>query len=134
MYSEKDAVTPEEKQAIIRHIRNFVAQAGLRLTRAERNYVRNVEPVMKIHYTGRKRGELTVRWDFPNHRTLILKRKGHLLFEGKVHWDVRLLTDYATPAIPRHFFGARGEDIRLMSPEAREVLKQWEGDPPPGKK
>ncbi|MBO4304572.1 MAG: hypothetical protein J6A21_08305 [Lentisphaeria bacterium] len=134
VFSEKDAVTSEEKQAILAQVRRFVNRGKLHLTKAERNYVQNTDPVMKIHYTGRKRGELTVRWDFPNHRTLILKRKGHLLFEGTIHWDVRILTDYATPAVPRHFFGARGEDIRLVSPEATEVLKRWEGDPAPSGK
>ena len=134
VYSEKDAVTPEEKQAILAQVRRFVNRGYVHLSRAERNYVLNTDPVMKIHYTGRKRGELTVKWHFPNHRTLILKRRGHLLFEGTIHWDARILTDYATPAVPRHFFGAKGEDIRLISPEAQEVLKKWEGDPPPAGK
>ena len=61
VYSEKDAVTPEEKQAILAQVRRFVKRGNLRLTKAERNYVFNTAPVMKIHYTGRKRGELTVK-------------------------------------------------------------------------
>ena len=135
VFSEKDAITEEEKEAIIAYIRYFVNRSNLRLSKAERNYVRNMPPVFKIHYTGKKRGDLTVRWKFPNHRTLILKRSGHLLFEGKIHWDVRLLTDYATPTLPRGSFGSKGEDIRILRPEVEEVLKQWQGDPPPdGKK
>ena len=134
VYSESDAITEEERGAIIEYIRYFVNRSNLHLSKAERNYVRNTEPIIKIRYTGKKRGELTVRWNFPNHRSLILKRKGHLLFEGEIRWDVRILTDYATPTSPRHFFGAKGEDIRIIRPEAEEVLKQWQGDPEPGKK
>lgn len=134
VFSEEDAITDEEKEAIIAYIRYFVNRSNLNLSKAERSYIRTVPPVFKIHYTGKKRGDLVVRWKFPNHRTLILKRSGHLLFEGRIHWDVRLLTDYATPTLPRGSFGSKGEDIRILRPEVEEVLKQWQGDPPPGKK
>ena len=128
VYSPSDAITEDEKQAIIAYIKHFVAKSNLSLSRAERNFVRNTDPVFKVHYTGYKRGDLTVRWTFPNYRSIILKRKGHLLFDGKIHWDVRIITDMATPTIPRSMFGAKGEDITKMSPEAAEVLKQWQGD------
>ena len=134
VFSPGDAITEEEKDAIIRHIRYFVKKSNLSLSRAERNYVGKVPPVFKIHYTGYKRGELTVKWNFPNYRTIIIKRKGHLLFEGKIHWDVRIITDKSSPTIPRSIFGAKGEDITRMSPEAAEVLKQWQGDAPQKKR
>ena len=134
VYSPSDAITENEKQAIIAYIKHFVSKSNLSLSRAERNFVRNTDPVFKIHYTGYKRGELTVRWNFPNYRSIILKRKGHLLFEGKIHWDVRIITDMASPTIPRSMFGSKGEDITRMSPEAAEVLKQWQGDTPGDKR
>lgn len=134
VFSEGDALTSREQEAIIEYIRYFVNRSNLRLSKAERNFIRNTPPTFKVHYTGKKRGELTVKWNFPNFRTIILKRKGYLLFEGKIHWDVRILTDMASPTIPRHFYGARGEDIRMMRPEAEKILKQWQGDPPPEKK
>lgn len=134
VYSEKDAITEAEKEAIINHIRHFLNRSKLKLSRAERNFIKNTPPTVKIRYTGRKRGRLLVRWDFPNYRSIILKRYGHLLFEGKIRWDVRIITDHSTPTVPRSFYGAKGEEISLSQPVIREALKKWQGDPEPVKK
>lgn len=134
VFSPEDAITGEEQAAIIHHIRYFVKHSNLKLTKAERKFVDYTPPVVKIRYTGKKRGSLLVRWDFPNFRSIILKRHGYLLFEGKIRWDVRIITDRSTPTIPRSFYGAKGEEISLSQPAIREALKKWQGDPEPVKK
>lgn len=137
IFQESDALTEEEKEGIIAHIRQFIDKAqykrldpknpkhykGFRLSSAERRFIRNAPPIFKVHYTGRKRGELIVRWNFPNHRSIIIKRVGYLLSVGKNDWNVRVMTDRATGTIPGNYFGAKGEDIRRIPPEMRKALQ-----------
>lgn len=139
IFTPADALTDREKEGIIAHIRQFVERAqyqkldlkanakhykGLRLSPAERKFIRNAPPLVKIHYTGKKAGELTVRWNFPNHRNLIVQRKGYLLSTGKNDWNVRIMTDHATGSIPKLYFGSKGEDIRRLSPEMEKALRE----------
>lgn len=137
IFKPSDALTEEEKEGIIAHVRQFVEHSqyrkfdtknakhykGFRLSNAERKFIRNAPPVFKVHYTGKKTGELLVRWNFPNHRSFIAKRTGYLLSVGKNDWNVRVMTDRATGRIPPNYFGAKGEDIRRIPPEMQKALQ-----------
>lgn len=110
-------VTPlsdAEKDAITAHIRNFLGKAkSLRLTPAQLNVINSQKPKYSIYYTGYKRGHMSVRWQLPAYKTLILQRSGDLLGNIRSDWTVRLINDRTSGKLPSNFFGAKGEDISL---------------------
>ena len=114
MITEKDHLTDTEKEIVISHVRRFITKAKkIHLTNAERQMIQTVAPSMHIHYTGHKSGQLSIRWQLPNYRLLLLQRSGNLLSPERADWTVRIISDQASGKIPKNFFGARGEDISL---------------------
>ena len=114
MITEKDHLTDTEKEIVVSHVRRFISKAKkMHLTPAERQMIQTVPPSMHIHYTGHKSGQLSIRWQLPNYRLLLLHRSGNLLSSERADWTVRIISDQASGKIPKNFYGARGEDISL---------------------
>ncbi|MBQ9338070.1 MAG: hypothetical protein IJS14_12320 [Lentisphaeria bacterium] len=114
--SDKDRLTPEETDAVIAHVRNFVVRSRkLRLTPAEMEIVRKVKPQVGVRYTGPKKGRLSIHWSLPNYRTLLVQRSGDLLSSSKADWTTRVITGTSSDKVPDNFFGAHGEDVSLPS-------------------
>ena len=112
--TEKDKLTDTEKEIVVSHVRRFISKAKkMHLTPAERQLIQTVPPSMHIHYTGHKAGQLSIRWQLPNYRLLLLHRSGNLLSSERADWSVRIISDQASGKIPKNFYGARGEDISL---------------------
>lgn len=115
--STVEALTEAEKDAVTAHIRKFVSRARtLGLSRAELRIIQTQKPKFSIHYDGYKRGFMSVRWQLPAYRALILQRTGNLIGNNRSDWMIRLISDKTSGKIPSHFFGANGEDISLPSP------------------
>lgn len=113
-FNEKDQLSDLEKEIVVSHVRRFVLQAKkIRLTEADRQRIRSEEPVLHIRYSGYKSGQLSVRWQLPNYRLLLLQRSGNLLSSERADWIVRVISDQASGKIPKNFYGANGEDISL---------------------
>ena len=114
LITDKDRLTENEKAIVVSHVRRFISKAKkIHLTNEERQMVRTVPPAMHIHYTGHKSGQLSIRWQLPNYRLLLLHRSGNLLSSERADWTVRIISDQASGKIPKNFYGARGEDISL---------------------
>ena len=112
--TEKDKLTDLEKGIVVSHVRRFVMRSRkIKLTEAERQRIQKENPVMNIRYTGHKTGQLSIRWQLPNYRLLLLQRSGNLLSSERADWIVRIISDQASGKIPQNFYGAHGEDISL---------------------
>lgn len=112
--TEKDHLTERERAVLVSHVRRFLAKAKkLHLTPEERQMIQAVPPTIHIHYTGYKSGQLSIRWQLPNYRLLLLHRSGNLLSSERPDWTVRIISDQASGKIPKNFYGANGEDISL---------------------
>lgn len=112
--TEEDKLTELEKEIVVSHVRRFVLRSKkIKLNQAERQRVEKEKPVMHIYYTSRKTGQLSIRWQLPNYRLLLLQRSGNLLSSERADWVVRIISDKASGKIPKDFYGAHGEDISL---------------------
>ena len=112
--SQKARLTPAEEDAVTAHVRRFISKARkLKITEEERSLIQTGKPDFHVRYTGYKEGHLTVRWNLPNYRVLMLQRSGKLLSDNRADWTIRLITDQASGKIPKNFYGANGEDISL---------------------
>lgn len=112
--TREDHLTPAEEDAVTAHVRRFVSKARkLNITEEERALIQTGKPDFHVRYTGYKEAHLTVRWNLPNYRVLMLQRSGKLLSGSRADWTIRLITDQASGKIPKNFYGANGEDISL---------------------
>lgn len=112
--SERDRLTPDEEKRLVEQIRDYIVRSKkYKLSPADREVIRNRPPELHITYESRKTGWISVRWVLPNYRILLLQRSGYLLSFHPSEWVVRIIADQASGKIPRHFFGANGEDISL---------------------
>jgi|GEM_PF-1751139 len=112
--TQRDRLTPDEEKRLVEQIRDYLVRSKqFKLSSAERELIRTRPPVLHIAYEGHKTGWISVRWALPNYRILLLQRSGYLLSFRPSEWVVRIITDQASGKIPKHFFGAHGEDISL---------------------
>ena len=111
---EKNRLTPTEEQIVISHVRRFVLHSQkIRLNENERRIIQTTKPSLYIHYTGYKAGRLSIRWNLPGYRSILLRRSGNLLSSEKADWAIRIISDKTSGKIPSNFYGAHGEDISL---------------------
>ena len=112
--TERDRLTPDEEKRQVEQIREyFVRSRQFNLTEADREQIRKNQPDVHVKYDGYKNGWLSVRWSLPNYRVLLLQRQGDLRTFRPSTCVVRIISDQASGKIPKHFFGANGEDISL---------------------
>ena len=112
--TQRDRLTPEEEKRLVERIRDFLVRSKrFKLTAADREVIRNRPPELHVTYEEHKTGKIAVRWVLPDYRILLLQRQGYLLSFHPSEWVVRIIADQASGQIPKHFFGAHGEDISL---------------------
>ena len=112
--SQRDRLTPDEEKRLVEQIRDYMIRSKkYKLSSADQEVIRNRPPELHITYEGHKTGWISVRWSLPNYRILLLQRSGYLPTFRPSEWVVRIIADQASGKIPKHFFGAHGEDISL---------------------
>lgn len=111
--SESDRLTPEEQNAVVDHIRTFIRRSRLRVTPAEKAYIMNHAPKFLVDYTGYKEGALSVCWQLPRGKNLIVNRTGKLLSNERADWSMRLIVDKSSQLLPEGFYGSQGEELAL---------------------
>jgi hypothetical protein len=78
-----DMLDAAEKNAVVSYVRNFVdVNKRLKLSAAERAFVRSSEPEFQAVYDAPKRGHLTISWQLTEDRRLIVGLEGDMLSES----------------------------------------------------
>lgn len=90
---EGDKLTEAETAALTSHARNFIAKnKRIRLSDAEREYIRTTPPETFVKYTDTKEGQLSFTWQVSDERRFIINLDGKLISESRQAWEIQIIT------------------------------------------